>query len=87
MDGWEVISHYPTAHLRSALFLLPPRPPCRYRFLRSICSAVMATCIMLYISPTLAAVVLGIVPVLICIAGAYVRMICSDAHLADSKWI
>ena len=40
-------------------------------FLRSITSAVMATCIMLYISPTLGGVVLGIVPVLICTAATY----------------
>ena len=31
----------------------------------------MATCIMLYISPTLGAVVLGVVPVLVCTAAAY----------------
>jgi ATP-binding cassette subfamily B (MDR/TAP) protein 10 len=45
-------------------------------FLRSLTSAVMATCIMLYISPTLGGVVLGIVPVLVCTAatyGAFVR--------------
>ena len=41
------------------------------RFLRSMCSALMATCIMLYISPTLGAVVLGVVPVLVCTAAAY----------------